>query len=305
MISKTARDYLNTYLTSKHEPLPSAENILSIRQQTFNACAPGVQSICDELQPKLKDIDVSGVACLEVTPRRLNKSRENVVLLYFYGGGYIVGSPEEDLPVVSVIADLLGIRAICPRYRLAPEHPYPAAIEDGLAVYQDLLNQLAPDKLLVCGESAGGNLVMQVILRGSKSGLPMPRGIAMLSPWVDLSGGGDSLIFNDGRDPTLTTEWVKVGAELFAQGKELNDPGLSPLFAELPDTIPPTLITSGSRDLLLSHCLCLTQQLRRASIDVELRVWEEMWHVFEWYPELPEARESLTEISEFLGQCLG
>ena len=126
----------------------------------------------------------------------------------------------------------------------------------------------------------------------------------MLSPWVNLANTGDSLVFNDGRDPSLTTEWLHEASALFTQGEKLSDPDVSPMFADLPENLPPTLITSGTRDVLLSNCITLAREMRRKKIDVELRVWEEMWHVFEWYPELPEARESLIEISDFLRRCL-
>ena len=132
----------------------------------------------------------------------------------------------------------------------------------------------------------------------------LPAGLALLSPWVDLANGGDSLDFNDGRDPSLPADWVRPAAKMFAPNQDLSCGDVSPLFAALPANMPPTLITSGSRDILLSQCINLARQMRRKNIPVELRVWEEMWHVFEWYPQLPEARESLIEIGDFLKQCL-
>ncbi len=304
MISEEAKKYLAENLPVREGPLPATDNIVELRREIFAECESAVDPIREELQPQLNDIEIGGVACLEITPASTNKKLDDVALLYFFGGGYITGSPEEDLPIAAVIADRLGVRTVCPRYRLAPEYPYPEAIEDGMAVYESLLLKLSPHRLLLCGESAGGNLTMQTLLRGNAKGLPMPAGIALLSPWVDLSNSGDSLAFNDGRDPSLTAEWVAAGSAMFAPGQDLTSPDLSPLYATFPDNFPPALITSGSRDLLLSHCTNLSRQMRRAKIDVELRVWEEMWHVFEWYPQLPEARESLVEISDFLGSCL-
>ena len=128
----------------------------------------------------------------------------------------------------------------------------------------------------------------------------MPRACALLSPWVDATNAGDSLVFNDGRDPTLTRAYVDNASGLFAGGIDPLDPDLSSLYADYDATFPPTLITTGTRDLRLSHCVNIAGVLRDAGADAELRVWEEMWHVFEFYPQIPEGRASLREIGEFL-----
>ena len=122
----------------------------------------------------------------------------------------------------------------------------------------------------------------------------------MLSPWVDATNAGDSLVFNDGRDPSLTNAYVDNASDLFAGNENPMRPELSSLFAEYDPGFPPTLITTGTRDLLLSHCVNIARVLRDAGVDAELRVWEEMWHVFEFYPQIPEAAASLTEIATFL-----
>lgn len=127
----------------------------------------------------------------------------------------------------------------------------------------------------------------------------MPGAAALLSPWCDLTHGGDSLTANDGRDPTLTLAYVEGAARLYAGATPPNNAAVSPILGAL-DGLPPTLVTSGTRDLLLSQSVELTARLRTAGVETDLRVWDGLWHVFEFYDELPEAAQSLREIAKFL-----
>ena len=149
--------------------------------------------------------------------------------------------------------------------------------------------------------SAGGNLALALINTAATAGLPMPAVAALLSPWSDLTHASDTVRTLDGIDPTLSLVAVGDGmANAFAGGQPRNSPEISPLLAEVPKGFPPTLITSGTRDAMLSDCARLSTKLRAAGVAAELRVWEGMWHVFEFYSELPEAEASLREIAAFL-----
>ena len=184
MISDQARQYLRENLPVDNTlPPPSPDNISEARRQSVNDCQPAIEAIRLELQPHVQDIEIAGIPCLEVLPRNGIDRCSDVVLVYLYGGGYIQGSPEEDLPVSAVLADLLGLRVVCPRYRLAPEYPYPAAIEDGMAVYRYIASQYSPGRVIVCGESAGGNLATQLIIRGADEHLAIA---SRLGPAVSL-----------------------------------------------------------------------------------------------------------------------
>ena len=278
----------------------SDSNIQQVREETRLLYKPNIDYARANFAVCLKEARISGVDCLVVRPDEPDPRWRDTRILYFYGGGYIQGSPEEDLPVSAFISRRLGIEVICPRYRLAPEHPYPAAQHDGLAVYREVLERISPDRLVVAGESAGGNLTLSTLLNARAESLPLPAACVMLSPWIDLTSSGDSLEANDGRDPTLTRNYVDQAAKLYASDKPLNDPAISPLFADLPRGLPPTLVTSGTRDLLLSQAVGIVNRLRARGCNAELRVFEHMWHVFEFYPRIPEASVSLNGVCAFL-----
>ncbi|MEM7114329.1 MAG: alpha/beta hydrolase [Chloroflexota bacterium] len=240
---------------------------------------------------------LGGVPVLLVTPKNYDTANEAYRLLYFFGGAFVVGSPDVDLPIIARLAARLGVKIVAPCYRRAPEHPYPAAVDDGLAVYQALLKTTNPHQLSIVGESAGGNLALAVALRAAANSLPLPASLALLSPWCDLTPTGESQQIAD-FDPTLNYEQhLKWATAVYAPHK---DPRISPLYAAYPPTFPPTLITTGTRDLFLSDCKRLVAKLQQEGISAWLRIWEGMWHVFEWYRQLPEAERSMDEICHFI-----
>lgn len=299
-ISQQAQEFLSSNLPVDTDNKLKSENMPLLREKTAQAYQPAIDYAISNYVGRLENETVNGIECLCIYPETLNLEFKNCQLLYFFGGAYIQGSPEEDLAISAFISKKLGIKVISPYYRLAPENPYPAAIDDGIAVYRKLLESMNANQLLVAGESAGGNLALQVIHSAQENKMPLPAACALLSPWCDLSHSGDSEISNDGRDPSLTRSYCVDGAQLFAGMLPVDSQKLSPLLFNYGSDFPPTLITSGTRDLLLSQAVRLSTQLRQSGNPVELRIWEEMWHVFEFYPTLPESIKSLTEISLFL-----
>ncbi|MEM7057317.1 MAG: alpha/beta hydrolase [Pseudomonadota bacterium] len=254
---------------------------------------PGVERAIAASGVAVSDAQIAGVSCLELLP---NEPKPGTIL-YCYGGGFVSGSPFEDLIVAAPLAQLAARRVIMPNYRLAPEHPWPASIDDGYAVYRSLTD-VQPFGL--AGESAGGNMALALILRARAEGLPLPSAMALLSPWCDLTHGGDSLTANDGRDPTLSFEWVKLAAELYADGADRSKPDISPLFGKFGSWAPPTMITTGTRDLLQSHAVCLSRVLKASGIPTDINIWDGLWHVFEFDDRLPEAAQSIAAIAEFV-----
>jgi acetyl esterase/lipase len=271
------------------------------RNASLAAYGPPGRATAEALGVSTEEASVGGVPVQWVSPRNVSG---NAVVLYGFGGGYVMGSPEEDLAITARLAAFSGARVCAVRYRLAPEHPYPAQREDALAVYRALA-VAGGKRVAVAGESAGGNLSLSLIGAAAAEGLPMPAAAALLSPWCDLTHSGDTAMTLEGIDPIISKELSgDAMARTFAGGRPVSSPEISPLYAPVPKGFPPTLITSGTRDLLLSDCVRLSRKLRVAGVDAELRVWEGMWHVFEYYPHLPEAEASLQELGAFLKRHL-
>jgi acetyl esterase/lipase len=273
------------------------EDLQAYREQTRAGYEAYVQKALDAFDGNIETIEVEGLGCRQLTPRGWSR-KQGECILYAYGGGYIAGSTYEDQIITATLARLSGMRIVMVEYRLSPEHPYPLPQQDMQRVYPALLDEYGADRLVVCGESAGGNQALGLLQHARDHDLALPRCAALFSPWCDLANQGDSHSFNDGRDPTLDNTWVDIAAAWHAGETALDDPGLSPIHGEMRG-LPPCIITTGSRDLLLSQCLRLARKLRAAGVECDLRVWDGLWHVFEFYP-IPEAELSIAEVADFI-----
>jgi acetyl esterase/lipase len=277
--------------------VPSLDNLAQYRIDTRAGYSPYAEKAIAGFDGEIKDIEIDGVACKQLTPSTWSQS-QGPCIQYAYGGGYVAGSTYEDLIIAAPLAQSCNARVVMVDYRLSPEHPYPEPQQDMQRVYPVLLDVYGAQRLVIGGESAGGNQALGLLLHIRDNGMPMPTCAALLSPWCDLENQGDSHRFNDGRDPTLSNESGDIFASWHANGHALDDPGISPLHGDMTG-LPPTIITTGSSDLLMSQCLRLAQRLRAAEVECDLRVWEGMWHVFEFYP-IPEAERSIVEIAGFI-----
>jgi acetyl esterase/lipase len=277
--------------------VPSLETLHQYRADTRAGYAPTVERALAGFDGEISEIEIAGVRCKQVTPPGWSQ-QDGPCIQYAYGGGYVGGSTYEDLAVAIPLALHSKARIVMVDYRLSPEHPYPEPQQDMQRVYPVLLDVYGAARMVISGESAGGNQALALLHHIRDNGMMTPACAALLSPWCDLTNQGDSHRFNDGRDPSLSNEWVDLAASWHANGQALDDPGISPLNGDMAG-LPPTIITTGSRDLLLSQCLRLAQRLRAAGVDCDLRVWEGLWHVFEFYP-IPEAGLSIGEIAEFI-----
>lgn len=277
--------------------VPTAQNCVQYRKDLRDASQDYIESILGQYDVEITEVEVAGISCRQQTPAGWS-SQNGICILYAYGGGYVSGGTYEDQVITIAMASHTNARVVAVDYRLSPEHPYPAAQQDMSAVYQSLLELYGSARLVVSGESAGGNQVLSLLQRVRDQGTALPRCAVFFSPWVDLANQGDSHLFNDNRDPTLNNAWVDSAAGLHADGHALDDAGISPIHGEMRG-LPPCIITTGSCDLLLSQCLRLANQFRAADVDCDLRVWEGLWHVFEYYP-IPEARQSILEVCSFI-----
>jgi acetyl esterase/lipase len=217
-------------------------------------------------------------------------------ILYLHGGSYTAGTLAYAKGFGGVLADKTCHRVFCVGYRLAPEHPYPAALEDALVAYRYLLEVHAPEKITLVGESAGGGLCFCLCLKIKELGLPQPARIVALSPWTDLTMSDvpdEELV----RDPVLSAEKLRRSAALYAEG-HLNDPTVSPLYGDL-SGLPPALIIAGSDEILLPDSARMAARLEAQGGDCELIVEPDMWHVFVLYG-VPEAKEALERMRTYI-----
>ena len=222
------------------------------------------------------------------------------VLLHFHGGGYVLGNPAGSRVLTTEFARSSQAAVASVEYRLAPEHPYPAAVEDALSAYRWLLESgVAPGAMAVGGESAGGGLALALLVAARDGGLPMPASAVLISPWLDLSCSAASFETKASVDPLLTRQSLGEMAEAYLQGADPRLPYASPLFANLAG-LPPLLIQVGSDEVLLDDSLELERRARAQGVKVQLRVWPEMIHVWPmFHPSLPEATRAIAEAVAF------
>lgn len=219
-------------------------------------------------------------------------------ILYLHGGAYVLGSPSTHFGIAARIALAAGCEVFVIDYRLAPEHPAPAALDDAVSAWRALTATHAA--VALAGDSAGAGLALAVAVAVRDAGLAPARSLALISPWADLTLSGDSMQTLASRDPLLSRDWLAWAAAHYAGRMRLDDPRLSPLFASLAG-LPPVVIHVGSDEVLLSDAQRLEVALREAGVDVRSRVYEGLWHDFQLQAGLmPEADESLESLGRFL-----
>lgn len=222
-------------------------------------------------------------------------------VLYLHGGYYVAGGPPVYRNLAARLASGLGADVAIVDYRLAPEHPYPAAVDDAFGAYQALLaSGLEPSAIAVAGDSAGGGLTLAMLLRAASEGVPMPAAAVCFSPWVDLTCSGASIDGNDEDDDMLTADGLRAAARLYAGSHDPALPEISPLFGDLAG-LPPLFVSVDRSEVLLDDSLRLVERARAAGVRVELREERELFHVWPVVvPYLREARRSVAEVVAFL-----
>ncbi|WP_405876581.1 alpha/beta hydrolase [Streptomyces sp. NBC_00005] len=243
---------------------------------------------------------VGHVLVHEATPHGWEQSDERVVLM-LHGGGWIQGGGEMAAVMTVLEAATLGLRVRGVDYRMAPDHPYPAPLDDCLGVYRAQLKETEPGLIALTGTSAGANLAAATVLRARDEGLPLPGAVALWSPSVDLTRDGDTWHTLDGLDPIIGLHMGTL-MDYYARGQDPRDPYLSPVFGDL-SGFPPTLLGSGTRDGLLSDTVRFHRALRRAGVDAHLHVYEAMTHSA-FFGGAPEEAEVGAEVKAFLQQRL-
>ncbi len=227
-------------------------------------------------------------------------AREDRTILYLHGGGYIIGSVATHRELVSRLSRATGARCLNVDYRLAPEHPFPAAVEDATTAYRWLLSMGSePGRIVVAGDSAGGGLTLATLLALRDAGDPVPAAGVCLSPWTDLEGTGDSARPGAVDDPLLQLDGLLEMGKAYIGDGNARDPLAAPVYADYTG-IPPLLIQVGTREILLDDARRVADSARAAGVDVTLEAWEGLIHVWPLFGPIPEAQEALTRIAAFL-----
>lgn len=243
------------------------------------------------------EVDIDGMYGEWVSVNRAHMKKH--VILHCHGGGYSTGSSLYARTLTSKLAMSTSMDVLCFDYRLAPEHPYPAAIEDAMKAwdYLMLLGYGARD-VIITGDSAGGNLALALVLRLKKQGRILPRGLVLMSPWTDLTSSGKSYVTKADVDPVLDKEYLDRMIEAYAGDRDVKNPLISPLFADLTG-FPPTYIQVGENEILLSDALRLHQAMVDANVSVKMEHFPGMWHVFQMSP-VKMAYEAMEKNAEFI-----
>ena len=223
-------------------------------------------------------------------------------VLYFHGGGYVMGSLNTHRELASRISRASGARVLLVDYRLAPEHPFPAAVDDAVAAYRFVLDQgISPKKIVLAGDSAGGGLTIAALVAIRDEKLPLPAAGVPLSPWTDLEGCGESCVTKAAEDPMVTKAGLLELARLYLAGKDARTPLAAPLYADL-SGLPPLYIQVGTAEVLLDDATRIAERAKKAGVDVTLEPWEGLIHVFQLFPHVPEANQATDKIGAFIRQ---
>jgi acetyl esterase/lipase len=248
----------------------------------------------------IEAVDAGGVPAEWVVADGVESER---VILYLHGGGYVIGSLNTHRPLVARLSTAARARVLNADYRLAPEHPHPAAVDDAVAAYRWLLDAgVPPASIAVSGDSAGGGLTLATLLALRDAGDPMPAAAVPISPWADLEGTGESVTTRAAVDLMCTVEGLKEMADWYAAGQDLREPYLSPMYGDMTG-LPPLLIHVGDAEILRDDAVRVADRARAAGVDVTLEIWDEMPHVWHAFAGLlPEADQAITRIGSWLDE---
>lgn len=245
----------------------------------------------------VEKVSLAGVSAERITP----KGKVDRVMLHFHGGAFFAGSARTHRALGTELAVRSHARVYMLNYRLAPEHPYPAALQDGLACYQALLDQgWKPGQIVLGGDSGGCAHILSLAIALRDRGQPLPAGMIMISPYLDLTLSLPSVAANARRDPMVTAHALRRGGDGYRGDIPGNDPRVSPLFAEL-HSLPPVLVQAGSEEILLDDALQFSERARAAGVEVNCHIYGGMWHNFQMFNALIfTADQALDEIGHFI-----
>jgi len=271
-----------------------------------DAGAPGRAALREKLGVSIQPAVLGGVKAFILQPKELPAANSNRLLVHVHGGGYVYNPGEAGTQEATLMAAYGGFKVISFDYRMPPDYPYPAAMDDAIAVWKAAQQMQKPENMAIFGTSTGGGMTLAMILRAKQEGLQLPAAIAPGTPWSDLTETGDTYKTNEWLDNILVSYdgYLTRAAQLYANGHDLKDPQLSPIYGDF-HGFPPTILTSGTRDLFLSNTVRTRRKLRQAGVEAVLEVFEGVSHAQYLVPEAPETKEAFTEITRFFDTHLG
>jgi acetyl esterase/lipase len=261
----------------------------------------------ERLHVTVKPTTIDGVRAFIVTPDVIPPEHRDQLLIHVHGGCYVLSPGEAGTTEAILMAGLGHFKVISVDYRMPPEAYFPAALDDAMTVYKAALKSSNPKNTAVFGTSAGGALVLEMMLRAKQLGLPLPGAIAPGTPMADVTKTGDSFYTNELVDNVLVSRdgFCDAATVTYANGHDLRDPLLSPVYGDM-HGFPPAILTTGTRDLLLSNTVRVHRKLRQAGVDAQLEVFEGMSHAqYQFDDRIPETREAFGEITAFFDKHLG
>jgi len=270
------------------------------------AGAPARKAAREKLGVTMEETVIGGVKAFILSPKVVPAVNQNRLLVHVHGGGYVYNPGEAGTGEATLMAGYGGFKVISFDYRMPPDFPYPAAMDDAMTVWKAALKLQDPRNMAIFGTSTGGGMTLAMILRAKAEGLALPAAIAPGTPWSDLTETGDSYKTNEWIDNVLVSYsgYLSHAALLYANGRDLKDPQLSPIYGDFTG-FPPAILTSGTRDLFLSLTVLTHRKLRRAGVEAELQVFEGMSHAqYNFDAFAPETRETFGEIARFFDKHL-
>jgi epsilon-lactone hydrolase len=285
----------------------SAEDWKALVAKVANDVAATLPDLRKHMGVNVEPTMIGGVKGYIVTPDSIAESNRNRLLVHLHGGGYVLFPGESGTREAILMAGYCRMKVISVDYRMPPDFPYPAAMDDAMAVWKEVVKTNNPKNMGVFGTSTGGGMTLAMVLRAKNEGLPLPAAIAPGTPWSDMTKTGDSFFTNEMLDNVLVSNdgWLGDAALLYANGHDLKDPMLSPVYGDY-QGFPPTILTSGTRDLFLSNTVRVHRKLRAAGVDAQLNVFEGQSHA-QYYadPDAPETKEYFAELARFFDEHLG
>ena len=285
---------------------PDAEAWRVLVKKLADAALPGLAKARETLGVSMEQQTIGGVNCYVFTPKSMPEGHRNQVIVNPHGGGYVYGPGVAGTAEAALMSGLGGYKVIEIDYRMPPDAPYPAAMDDAMAVYKEVLKTTDHTRIGIVGTSTGGGMTLAMILRAKTEGVPLPAAIAPGTPWSDLTETGDSYKTNEWLDSVLVSYsgYLDHAAKLYANGHDMADPQLSPINGDF-HGFPPAILTSGTRDLFLSNTVRTHRKLREAGVPAQLEVFEGWSHAqYLFDATAPETKVAFGEIAGFFDQYL-